>query len=649
MSSAAKIAFVTAICMSFGAPWTAAQEAVQQPAPEIPAATSFDALLQSAKQDLEASAANSGAMANMALARVAFASPELATQATGIPLAEKAAELGAVEANLLLGDIYRRGGYGAAPDLTRAKGYLEAAYKDGSLEAAVALGSLYLDTDFTPEGRKRGIEMLTAAAEEGSIDAANALANVYLQGRGVPADTNQALHYFGVGLVSNTNSTIVALGDVLRAGARQLPPNPQIAMEFFQRAVDQGDLGAGRRIADMHLRGEAVEQDIPNAIAMLTDLANRGDTSSYIALGDIFTRGEFVPTDGARAIDYFRSAEAQGNATGMTRLAELYVAGLPGTPADLGQALDLYTRAADLGNTGAKRALARALLTGQFGTTDPRRALVLLEDAARLGDGQAAEELAILYASNEPFPANYDDVKTYLDLALAVGNTSAALDVGSAIATGPLARAHREDARNLLTSAMDGSVPGAAAVLARLQLDGAFPAQGVSGVINMLNTAAKSGDIESARFLIGLYRDGYGLLLPPDTAAANDFLNSVASSIGPEATTVERIHLEVVSGEDADTLASIGEQISTLSKGSAMQVLEILRRQNARAYVYVLQRGLSSRGQYTGPLSGTLDATTIRAFNAVCAELNAERACAPGPLTRGASLTLGNYVLQPAT
>ena len=196
---------------------------------------------------------------------------------------------------------------------------------------------------------------------------------------------------------------------------------------------------------------------------------------------------------------------------------------------------------------------------------------------------------------------------------------------------------------------MDGGVPGAAAVLARLQLDGAFPAQGVSGVINMLNTAANSGDIESARFLIGLYRDGYGLLLPPDPAPANDFLNSVATSIGPEATTVERIHLEVVSGESADTLASIGEQISTLSKGSAMQVLEILRRQNARAYVYVLQRGLASRGHYTGPLSGTLDASTIRAFNAVCAELNAERACAPGPLTRGASLTLGNYVLQPTT
>lgn len=649
MSSAAKFAIFTAFCVSFGTQWAIAQEAVPPGEAEVPVIASFEALLQSATKDLEASATGSDAMANMALARVAFSSTDLAVQSTGIPLAEKAAELGAVEANLLLGDIYRRGGYGTAPDLLKAKGYFETAFKDGSLQAAVALGSLYLDTDFTAEGRKRGIELLSAAAEDGSIEAANALANVYLLGRGVTPDTSKALHYYGVGLVSNSNTSIVAVGDLLRTGASKLQPNPEVALQFFQRASTQGDLGAGRRIADMHLRGEAVAQDIAGAIGMLTELAEKGDTNSYIALGDIFTRGEFVPTNGPRAIGYYQGAETLGNTAGMTRLAELYIAGLPDTPIDLGQALDLYTKAAELGNTGAKRALARALLSGQFGSTDPRRAIALLEESARLGDGQAAKELAVLYAGNEPFPANYDEVKTYLDLALAVGNTTAALEVGSAIATGPLARTHREDARALLTGAMDGGVPGAAAVLARLQLDGAFPAQGVSGVITMLNGAAKSGDIESARFLIGLYRDGYGLLLPPDPAAANDFLNSVSANIGPEATTVERIHLEALRSEDADTLASVGEQISTLSKASAIQVLDILRRKNARAYVYVLQKGLASRGEYSGPLSGTLDATTIRAFNAVCSALNAERACAPGPLTRGALLTLGNYVLQPTT
>lgn len=649
MSSAAKFVIFTALSMSFSAQLASAQDAAQQNAPEVPAITSFDALLQSSKQDLEAGAAASDAMANMALARVAFASADPAVQVTGLPLAEKAAELGAVEANLLLGDVYRRGGYGAAPDLVRAKSYLEAAFKDGSLQAAVALGTLYFDSDFTAEGRKRGLELLTAAANEGSVEAANALANVYLLGKGVPVDTTRALHYFGVGLVSNSNNSIVAIGDILRGGATNLQPNPQVAMEFFQRASLQGDLGSGRRIADMYLRGEAVTQSVPQAITMLTDLGKKGDTNSYIALGDIFTRGEFVATDGARAIEYFKSAEALGNTAGMTRLAELYINGLPGTPVDIGQAVDLYTRAAELGSTGAKRALGRAFLTGQFGTTDPRRAIALLEDAARLGDGQAAKDLAVLYATNEPFPANYDEVKTYLDLALAVGNTGAALEVASAIATGPLARAHREDARLLLTGAMDGGVPGAAATLARLQLDGAFPAQGVSGVISMLNSAAKGGDIESARFLIGLYRDGYGLLLPPDPAAASDFLNSVATSIGPEAATVERIYLEALSNDDPKTLASVGEQMSTLSKASAIQVLDVLRRKNARAYVYVLQKSLSSRGQYSGPLSGTLDAATIRAFNAVCSALNAERACAPGPLTRGALLTLANYVLQPAT
>jgi TPR repeat protein len=587
------------------------------------------------------------AMAILAMARKYIASTSTEEQRQGIELAERAAQLGALEANLLLGDVYRRGGFGIAPDLAKAKTFLEAALEEGATSAAVSLGQLYLATDFSAEGQDRGIKMIQSAAQEGSIEAANVLGSLYIQGRGVSADLARAFEYYGVGLVSNQNSTIVALGDVLRSGLRRSSPDPDLALDFFKKASEQGEVGADRRIADMHLRGEAVPQDIPGAINMLAALASAGDTNSDIALGDIFARGEFVPVDSARAVRHYQTAADQGNLAGTMRLAEIHATGLPGLASNFGQALALYTQASDLGNPAAKRALAQAYLTGRFGSIDPMRAVELLEEAANLGDGQAAQDLATLYASNEPFPANFENVRRYLEVALAVGNADAALTVASAIVRGPLSRAHRQDARAILDGAINGGVPGASATLARLQLEGAFPADGVTGIVGLLNQAALDGDVEAARFLLELYRDGYGLLLPPNLSAATEFLDSVQDQLGPEISTVERIHLAAVQGDHPENVEAISRQFGDLSQRSAIQVLDILRRENARAYVYILQQRLLERGKYSGRVSGTLDSQTIRAINATCAELGAQATCAPGPLTRGTVLTIGNYILQP--
>ncbi|GLQ57941.1 tetratricopeptide repeat protein [Devosia nitrariae] len=607
----------------------------------------FEAVQHEAIERFQERVETGDAMASLALARRYLASSSTEEQRQGIELAEQAAKSGAAEANLLLGNVYGRGGFGLAPDLVKAKTFLEAALEQGSTSAAVSLGQLYLATDFSAEGQARGFDLIEGAALDGSIEAANVLAGLYASGRGVAADLDKAFDYFSVGLVSDQNATIVALGDVLRSGSRRSPPDFDLAMDFFEQASENGDVSAERRIADMQLRGESVPQDIAGAIDMLAALASAGDAASEIALGDIFARGEFVPVDSTRAVQHYETAADRGNVTGTIRLAEIYATGLGGVPANVGEALALYNQASSLGSSSAKRALAQAYFTGRFGSVDPARALELLEEAANLGDGEAAEDLAVLYASNEPFPANYENVRRYLDLALAVGNTDAALSVSSAIVSGPLARTHREDARAILDGAINGGIPGAPATLARLQLDGAFPAEGVSGVISMLNQAALDGDVEAARFLIGLYRDGNGLLLRPDLDAANDFLAAVEDKIGPDLATVERIHITALQSERPETLEKISEQFMTLSQRSAMGVLDMLRRENARAYVYILQKGLTERGNYTGPVSGSLDRQTIRAFNATCAELGAQATCAPGPLTRGTVVTLGNYILQP--
>jgi TPR repeat protein len=612
-----------------------------------PASEQLTDLLDASLQALIAEADQKDQTAMMAVARAYFAHADVEERAKGVPYLEKAAEAGSVEALLLLGAAYSSGTYGVSPDPAKAIDAYERAIEANSIDATVALGRLLLTTDFTPEGQARAIELLNKGASEGRTDAINALGGIYARGRGVSADANRAMRYYAMGIMAGDRASLVAAGDLLRSGATELPADPMLARELFERASLVGDLGAQRRLAEMHLRGEGTAPDPLKAVELFTELAEAGDTSSFVTLGDLFGSGEFVPADGAKAVSYYERAATSGNAAGILRLAETYLNGAPGIDADPAKGIEYYERAIETGSTAAMRALANIFLAGDFVPANAQRGIDLLTAAASRGDGAAAETLAVLHTNNDPFPADIEVVRRNLEIALLAGNTRAALRVAAGIAQGPLARDHMDMAYQLLSNAVAGGVPGAAAELARLQLAGSFPAESLSGIMTMLNDAARNGDIDAARFLLGLYRDGSGLLLRPDPVAAETFLASVEPILGGDATAYERVVMLAERGDSPANLEAITAQFEHMSKDNGLLALDLLRRLNARAYVYVLQQRLAQRGLYDGPLSGTLDGQTIRAFLDVCAEAGAQRDCAQGPMTAVAAEILGDKIYEP--
>ena len=504
--------------------------------------TSVEALFEEVREDLRV-AAEANSAASLAMARSLFSDPDPAKQAEGVDYLVRAAEAGARDAIEQLGELYANGGYRFAPDPAKARETYERAVKAGSLVALASLGQLLLNTDFSLRDRSAASKCSNRPPRPDRCRRRTALQKSILAALELDPDVEKALHYYGVGLINESEGAIVGLGDALRTGTRQLAANPKVAMDLFQRAADKGQAGATRRIASMYLNGEAVAQDIVRAEQMLTELAEAGDAQSFVDLGDLYRDGIFVATDVPKAVGFYERASALNFNAGTTRLAGLYLAGAEGVPINVKRSLEYYNEAVEGGSTGAMRSLADLYLEGRILSPDPQQAIDLLERAATFGDSASAERLATIYAQNDPFPADYDKVKSYLDLALAMGNTRAVINVATAIAEGPLARSQRDASFELLSSAVSSGVPGAAARLARLQLDGLFPAQGLSGVMSMLNRFRHQGDQASARFLLQLYRDGYGLLLQPDLKAAESFLATIEPVLGAEGAAIERIGL----------------------------------------------------------------------------------------------------------
>ncbi|SDG16902.1 tetratricopeptide repeat protein [Pelagibacterium luteolum] len=605
-----------------------------------------DIFLDDALSALVAEADAGDGAAALAVAKARFASESPEEQRQGVDYLISAHEAGASEATLMLANLYESGGYGMLPDLEQAEELYGIAIENGSIDAKVSLGRLLVNTSFSAADKQRGLTALEEAHAAGSISAANFLADLYSTGRAVPIDTQTALDYYSFGLASGNTTSLLAVGDMLRTGAFRLPARPDLAMTLFERAIANGQVSATYRIADMYIRGEAVEQDIEFGMSMLTALANSGDDDAYIALGDLYARAEILPPDFDQAVAFYQQA-AETSPTGYLRLAGLYLEPPVAMPPEPRRAVEYYETAAEMGSTTALRSLADLYLEGRVLAPNPQRAFDLLDEAVSFGDGTAATRLAILHANNEPFPADFDAVQRYLSLALAMGNSAAIIDVSTAIAEGPLVRTVRDDAYNWLRSAAESGLPGAASRLARLQLDGLFPAESLSGVIEMVRASANSGDKAAARFIIGLYRDGYGLLMSPDLAAAQDYVDQYAPLLGPEETTIEQIRLEASRGQSLEVFETILAQYKSLTPATSITFLDQLRQENDRAFVFVVQSELTEEGLFAGVPNGTMDGLTIQSFNAACAAANAMTECLPGPMTGATARVIGRYIWGP--
>jgi TPR repeat protein len=629
------------------APATAQQAAPLPALPGVVVPPAYDEFRSASIEALKAEADSGRAAAAFALAKALLPdATNPAGQVEGARYLEQAAEAGIIAAQLQFAGLLRAGSFGVTVDLDRAMAYLESAAATGDTASLTALGTLILDTQLGSTNLERAIGLLEEAAELGDINASNALGALYAQGRGVPLNPKKALEYYNLGLVAGNNNALIATADLLRLGSADVVAAPDKAMALYLAAASKGDRGAARKIADMNLKGEGLAANRTTAETMLAELGTSGDPAAYQALGDLYSRGEMIAVDIDKAIDYYQRSADAGNPAALVRLGDLYRFGATGLSPDMSRAVDFYNKAIDLGYAQARRTLAGLYMAADSPIADPERGVELLEAGAVAGDTQAAIQLGQLYSTNDVFAADYDRAKKYFELAIAQGNFAAAIRMGSAFAIGPLAATHSDEALSILTGAVESKIPGAATEMAKLQLAGAFPGVKLDGVISMLLETARAGDVTAARYLVQLYRDGYGLLLQPDAKAAAAMLANFEPLLGKEATAAERILLNAKDGRTQVALDSISADFQLLSRATGIQILRQLRGLNAQAYVRIVQEGLAALDIYKGALHGTLDSTTIRAIRTACEQAGAAQRCSGGPLTEDAVLVIGNFLFD---
>lgn len=187
----------------------------------------------------------------------------------------------------------------------------------------------------------------------------------------------------GSGLAMNTLGVAYSRGDAVTQ-------NDEQAFHWYSKAAATGFPMGQYNAAGMYLDGEHVEKNLGKAIELYTLAADSKYTSAQDALGDLYRTGEEVPKDLDRALHWYQQAILSGEDTdAMFWSARIYAGHSGDFPIDEIHALELYERAAFLGDRDAQHSAAQVYFHGYGVEKDHILAAHYFEAAAQQGHVKA--------------------------------------------------------------------------------------------------------------------------------------------------------------------------------------------------------------------------------------------------------------------
>lgn len=276
------------------------------------------------------------------------------------------------------------------------------------LSARYDMGEKYLSSDDEKEQR-HGVEIIGELAIEGYMPAQTELGYLYRNGWYVPK-------------------------------------NSQKALNWFQKASEQGDIeaivGAGLVYSDM-------DED-EKAFILIKEAAEKGSATGQRLLGEIYEDGIGVTADSYEAVIWYRKAVQQGDVAAKYFLGSIYL-----HDNNIEEGLRLTEEAAEAGNKNAQDDMGDYYHYGTYSDKNLDKALYFYDKAASQGVANSQTEIGIMLQNGEGIEKDEAAAINYFKGAVEQGNTIAKVYLGLAYLDGQGTDIDEDKGWNLLTQAAD--------------------------------------------------------------------------------------------------------------------------------------------------------------------------------------------------
>ncbi len=207
--------------------------------------------------------------------------------------------------------------------------------------------------------------------------------------------------------------------------------------ERINRLANEGDVDACLTLGYMYLYGEnGLEQDAQKAFQYYSMAAEKNDKIALNNLGSLYFSGIGVKKDKKRAVELFEKAAQLGNNEASVNLAFVYLTSVKNIDANMRSTIvRLFNQAAEGGNITGQYMMGMIYYNGYGIAKNDERAFVLLKKAAEQYD-EAQYQLALRYMNAEGTPRNYKNAVANLVKAAKQGHIPSMVWLGDILSAG---------------------------------------------------------------------------------------------------------------------------------------------------------------------------------------------------------------------
>ena len=328
----------------------------------------------------------------------------------------------------LVAQVYKAQDEGLKADENYKKAYAAflAAAEQGDIYSMCYVG-VYLKSAYgVEEDYPAAIEWYKKAAEGGNYAAMRNLASNYLNNENNP---KKAEEYYQMAVDAGDITSMDKMGDLYYDGKlNDGNPDYKLARQWYEKAADLGYSDAMYSLGKMYYDGkETGTADYKTARQWYEKAVDAGSSGAMNNMGYGYERGGFSEDgqpDYAKAVEWYELAAENGNSTAMNNLGNLYRSEGNGIT-DYAKAEEWYLKGAAEGNNSSMNSLGNMYSNEKYGMVDIEKAAKYYTDAANAGYSYAWVSLGLLYEKKDNGITDYNKALECYEKAAAAGQKTA--------------------------------------------------------------------------------------------------------------------------------------------------------------------------------------------------------------------------------
>ena len=280
---------------------------------------------------------------------------------------------------------------------------LEKQHASGNLDATYHMALSYHDGQNVEVDHKKENELLLFTAEKGDVRAMHDFANNLINSEFIDVDVERALYWFRLAAAEGYGRAANQIGHIYYEGVGAVEVDYMLAMEWFQKASDYGNVFSTSNLGLFYQYGLGVKKDYEKALEYYRSSALKGDLKSFERLGDLY-RDSFGEKYYKDAEYWYEQGALKGSVNCQYELVKLYAEKLENNDGVVYWS-DLVSRSSDgqlIENLGDFYRYGDKFIEKNY-----ERAFDLYEQAALLGNSTVNFDLAEMYFYGLGVDVNY--------------------------------------------------------------------------------------------------------------------------------------------------------------------------------------------------------------------------------------------------